>query len=233
MKNRNSNPAKEFNYTPIHISSRTTTLTAKFCPNENLLLAKASNESCIWEQCALESKYGTNKVFEFKIRESHSPVPPIKIRLACGTLAAILDAINSRIASGTWNTIWERELVFDHLEPSATAHDVIYSKFTAIKGFDELKLVVSARESMPPDAQERIILGVRISVFFLSDKAKPSFEKPWEMKFTYIKLNVAKKHTVDRIERRSLSIQMSTEDVKKLTQKLKGDFEHFETLPRT
>jgi hypothetical protein len=233
VENRDLGIAKDFDFKPIYISSRTATLSAKFCPCDQLSLAQINSVRNIWERYALEEKYINTNMFDFSIHKLRSTERPIRFQMSCGSLLELLQLIEST-EDGTWVSTAETIRLFEQLRfPSASSKEQ-NTEINILNSIVPQKVLKAGVKNTPKCIAGSIATGTKLSVYFRPNMPKEqNVKKPWIWEFKHYQLKRHEDNSVVPMNERVLSIQLSAEEIKRLARKLQQDRGLWESYQRT
>lgn len=226
---------KEWYSQPIYMNARSVAVTGAFKPKGNLSMAQIEQVRSIWERDKLEREYANSGMFELKICKLHSNARPIQFRLSVLSVLGLLQDIE-RIENGTRlpkeDICWCFQLINqnDHAATSAEEDNAT----TDGSGVEQLVLLKECAENRPDAMAGSIATGKQLYLHFRPNLPNgEAAKKPWTWEFMQYQCKRGKDHTVATMNERTLSIPMSTEEIKSLLWALRTDFTLWESLQRT
>lgn len=218
------NPAKilkEFYNKPIYISSRATNLTVEFVPKGSQPTVSILKHFGGEERCTLEKQYYEEcGSFEFVIQKMRSKEKPIKIYLNCWDINELNSVINST-EDGSWISKAEMNLMLERPEFGRLTSEEWKAQVDLPNSTEPVVLMRTGVQNWPDNRGGAVTTGTHLSVYFQPKSLKgDAVKKPWLLEFKRYQLECREDMDIDRKNERTLSIQLSTEDMGRIVRYL-------------
>ena len=204
---------------PIYILSRTTSLTAAFNPKDRVVPQHMAYRQYVGDACdqrALINDISNCRMLAFSIQRLHAKEPPIRIRLPFWFLHNLHQVIHST-KNGTWVKKAAYTYFLTHPDLADAPADEEDPTINIQNSIEPLLLMEAGGPNWPDSTVGAVTMGTDLSIYYQPKSPKgEKIKKPWTWKFTHYQLEFHEDKTVTRINERTLSIQMSTEDIERI-----------------
>lgn len=218
------NPAKilkGFYSKPIYISSRVTSLAVEFVPKGSQPAIATLKHFDGDQRRALEKEYYEEcGSFEFVIHKMRSKEQPIRINLNCWNIRELMSVIDST-EDGSWISTAESNLTLERPELGALTSEEWNTKVDLPNSTEPVVLMQTGVQIWPENRAGAVTTGTHLSVYFQPKSLKgEAVKKPWILEFKRYQLESREDMVVDRRNERTLSIQLSAEDMDRIVRYL-------------